>query len=689
VEDAIAEIDKQDRYQSLRGRLKHDRADYRSDQDGIEKLQNLIEECKADIVLGPTDSGVYLGASRRNLQRYKIPVISPLVAASEPPNEPGGWFFRVNIDAMKRIDAVIDYLRPFLLSSMAILYPDTGFGYLSERHFYQQSEERWKQSYHQLKYTASDADKRRAVDLLLESRPEAVGILGAPDDVAVIVRLMRSMSGWNPYRPIIFTIVDPSMQPGKLKSTAFVSLSNGIPVAGEAVKHEKGTPTAKPDTGYDEIEALSFDTTRLVLEALKSAYSKRARWNPEAFRDEFTALLQQLSAQPNLLGPTRSRMEFRNYTNTAVPAVYITDEDGKIRKAPHLETLQPGPFEFGKFFALVKLKVDLAFRRFGLLLSTNLLLLFLLALVLSFLHLYRWFEGQLRKALFSVQALFFFYPMVGGNFLVAVVLYFYLGEIGAIRYDSWQAALIIGLTPTALLRSTFFETPTGKAIGLADYYDGLIRWLSERMMIRRYKVLQQRVSILTYFNPRNRLASKLRRLYENAESDKMRDRLEKDLKADVDRAATYMGKRRVIARRLLRRFSWKELQTEFAPPEFQGEKPPDPVGIVHDCTDYCVTNEESRKKLNELLEKCYEGLREQMPDLGEDSKSFWEYKVKQFRGEFQERLRDLGPHDATEVMVRELVTRFHFKPSRLKEEKLLPEDYNLPTSDSGKQREKA
>ncbi len=77
-----------------------------------------------------------------------------------------------------------------------------------------------------------------------------------------------------------------------------------------------------------------------------------------------------------------------------------------------------------------------------------------------------------------------------------LVLYFVLAEREAIRYDSWAAALIVAMGPSVFLRTTFFETPTGKAIGLTNIYDRILLWISEKMMIRRYSLFSRFASVI-------------------------------------------------------------------------------------------------------------------------------------------------------------------------------------------------
>lgn len=58
---------------------------------------------------------------------------------------------------------------------------------------------------------------------------------------------------------------------------------------------------------------------------------------------------------------------------------------------------------------------------------------------------------------------------------LVLALYVYKGEASAISYDSVLAALIIAFAPIAALRTNFFETASGKQIGLGKLCEGLLQ----------------------------------------------------------------------------------------------------------------------------------------------------------------------------------------------------------------------
>ena len=91
------------------------RDSYSGDEDGVGKLVDIIQEKRAEVILGPTFSGVYLGAIKQlggpeECQRLQVPVISPVVQAPDVRNDRNGWFFRTNVDARRRVEAMIAHI---------------------------------------------------------------------------------------------------------------------------------------------------------------------------------------------------------------------------------------------------------------------------------------------------------------------------------------------------------------------------------------------------------------------------------------------------------------------------------------------------------------------------------------------------------------------------------------------------
>jgi hypothetical protein len=175
----------------------------------------------------------------------------------------------------------------------------------------------------------------------------------------------------------------------------------------------------------------------------------------------------------------------------------------------------------------------------------------------------------------------FFYLFTAGNFSIMVLLYLFLAETGRVRYDGILTAFIIGLAPSAMLRTTLFETPQGRAIGLERLYDKLLSWVDERLMMARYKALQARINLVAYNNSQNAMREALFDLYRNHPAPAQRARLIRELDEDLRDEPDYLERRRSLARRLLRWYDWEQLKAEgFVPPQWDESRLVDPRQIV-------------------------------------------------------------------------------------------------------------
>ena len=465
---------------------------YSGDEDGVGKLVDIIQEKKAELILGPTFSGVYLGAIKQiggpdKCQRFQVPVISPIVQAPDVPNDRKGWFFRTNVDARRRVEAIIDHVEGFPIRSVAVLYPNTRFGRLAEDHFRRNLPDKLLPHYRAHEYKIDFANLREVLSTLLDRRPEALGIFGVPSE---IIRIMGSIRrrGW--YRPFLFTIIDPSLRKKEkeLDGLQYVTLAeclackleeksgDGESDSTEPLRNQDFRCPRKQDGNKclvigskradDEMEALTFDTARLLLRGLKK-FQTFESWNPVEFRDWFASELQSRSNVGEL-----TNMSLSNLENQAAPYVYVI-KNGEIElpdSAPDMDVIQ-----------LAGMKLDLLRGRFGdWPLASNVVLLIVVTIVLASLDLKRSFEGQFLK----IYGYVYFWILCLFNIGVVLALYFVLAEREAIRYDSWAAALLVAMGPSVFLRTTFFETPTGKAIGLANLYDRFLVWISEKRLFR-------------------------------------------------------------------------------------------------------------------------------------------------------------------------------------------------------------
>ena len=564
---------------------------YSGDDDGVGKLVNLIRgnggAPKASLILGPTFSGVYLGAIKQlddgeGGEVPKVPVISAVVQAPDVPNERKGWFFRTNLNASRRVEAIMDFTERWPINSVTILYPDTNYGRLAEEHFRNQLPAELVERYRSYEYKRNGGE-REVVTKVMNRRPEALGIFGAPSGMLRILRSVRRRA-LLPYRPLTFTIVDPSSQSKKPAMDGVYYVSVAEHAACQSSEGLHGEAGHKCTIGPSEIEALTFDTAGHVLRlAAKSVRGKN--FAAEEFRDAFAALLESTSE-----AGSNSRMSFSGLENQAEPKIYKI-ENGKIIEPPPLAEMGLHQWAGNKW--------ELLNGRFGKgMLALNLLVLVVVTVVIAGLDVNRSFGGRFRKIFFHWH----FWMLCGFNTSLVLALYFYMGENETLRYDSVLAALAVAMGPSVLLRTTFFETPAGKAIGLAHIYDEFLLWINERMMLRRYKLFSRFVNVIAYYNPGKSLAGKLKKLYRNARTPEMRRRLEADLARETEESDSYLEARLSYARRLLHRFEWDELREEFAPMEYRKDLPGNPAELVNRCARYCQSDTKLQEKLNKVVE---------------------------------------------------------------------------------------
>lgn len=631
---------------------------YSGDDDGVGKLVNLIRgnggAPKASLILGPTFSGVYLGAIKQlddgeGGEVPKVPVISAVVQAPDVPNERKGWFFRTNLNASRRVEAIMDFTESWPINSVTILYADTNYGRLAEEHFRKQLPAGLVEQYRSYEYKRHGG-WRNVVTKVLHRRPEALGIFGAPTEMARILRTVRQR-GLLPYRPLTFTIVDPSSQRDKDAMDGVYYVSVAKHAACRSSKEPDGNEIDECDIGPSEIEALTFDTARHVLR-LASISIEGGRFDAAKFRDAFAALLQSTSD-----AGSSALMSFSGLENQAEPRIYKI-EDEVIRNAPTQAEMGLAGW-VGNKWAL------LSGRFGGGMLALNLLVLVTVTVIIAGLDVNRSFGGRFRKIFFHWH----FWLLCAFNTGIVLALYFYMGENETLRYDSFLAALAVAMGPSVLLRTTFFETPAGKAIGLAHIYDQFLLWINERMMLRRYKLFSRFVNVIAYYNPGKSLAGKLKKLYRNARTAEMRRRLEADLAQDTEESDSYLEARLSYARRLLQRFEWDELREEFAPVEYRNDLPGNPVELVNRCARYCQSNVGRQAKLKQVVEDQIQArpaaiaaqLREDLKmELDEESASIYELSRVSF-----------------------LVTRCAFTPKLFIRDGLLPSHFEFSDPTSG------
>ena len=291
---------------------------YLTEREGEQLLLEAIRSEEFDLVLGPTDSGVFVRAAKQetNLGDKNIPIISSLVAA-DATNDEAGWFFRTNASVVRRSSTMYDFLDRHWIKSIAVVYADTELGRAAEGAFSPHLRGIQRDMYQALPFVPPNV--RTVARRILETRPEAVGIFGGREDVVATYAELRSMNtGATPYHPVLFTLIDIRKVAEDVDDFHFVSVVRPA--------HAEGDEVAAIT---DDVEALSYDTTSFVLDAAQRILTREGQIDPAAYdkerlRDRFVNLLNGAIEVPGL----KSAMRFANMENSAKLRVYkITTED--------------------------------------------------------------------------------------------------------------------------------------------------------------------------------------------------------------------------------------------------------------------------------------------------------------------------------------------------------------------------
>jgi len=540
-------------------------------------ILNIDEDKKSDVdmVLGPTDSDVYLRAieKKEELEKYKIPVISSLVIANDEISE-HGYFFRTNVDVERRAEYIYDYFNSYWNKSFAVIYINDGFGRDSEKAFLSNLNPTQKINYFSLPYIKASETKKE-IKQIIDRRPAIIGIFGPRQDISEIISSINNKSRKYHYHPIYFSLIDIGdvVFDENVKDIFFVSSLN---------KYDPNTNkniNLTNNVELNDVYALAHDTTILVLNKIIETQSTD-NFDKIKFRNSIVSLLngsQNKSVETeNMLF---TDMKFDKFKNTIQPIIYY-DFDVGLKYPIAIDTKEKVAF-LEKF----KKKFEYISRQYGYIPIINIILMLLIVGFFSVMDIKRWYEGNWKKLFYY----FHFYLLIIFNALIVVITYVFLAETGKISYNSVLVALIISFTPTAFLRTTFFETETGKNIGLADFYDKILLWINEKLMMAKYESESSNVNVIAYYNSITDMKSELHQIYQNARNVSQGLRLNNELDEELNNAQSQLDKHRVCARRLLRRFDWDELKSKgYIPEAFSQENPVNPRIVVRTSVRHCL-----------------------------------------------------------------------------------------------------
>jgi len=588
---------------------------YDNETEGLKTLVSLMEEKdiekKMDIILGPTDSGVFVRAleQRKKLEKARIPVISSQVAAKTP-HRKGSWFFRTNINVERRAQVIYDFLNKYWVCSIAVLYEDNEFGRRAEEAFRNELRGQQKERYLPLSYDSTDK-ARNQIRQILSQRPEAVGIFGDRNDFARLYSLLKNLNvGSSRYRPITFSIIDIRIVQDTLQDDDFVYFVSVTDVT--------------KDKEFDDVKALACDTTNLVLRELDNlAKSETFNYDDTSWRDRFRNHFEAIlngniglkkgdsKNQSTSGSPFITRLSFENYENVTRPRVFkLSKKDIKSFKLEYTISI------FGKIWH----KLSLIQNRFGFWPIFNIFLIIMIVLFMSIKDIKRWYTGKLTPLFKSLHFLLLLFI----NSAIALAAYFYLGETGSIRYDSVLTALILALAPSAILRVTLFETSTGKAIGLANYYDSFLRWVHEKLTIKNFLKNQAYINVIAYHNSVYGMKCLLKEIYQNAPGKEQQIRMLANMEEILKDAESWLDRRKALARLLLQKLGWGELaDRNFVPQKLKNRKPDsrepletedDPENVVIKTARLCANDPQKRNLIDKKINDELRQIRKQSPE---------------------------------------------------------------------------
>lgn len=588
---------------------------------GTELLIDTIKNEKVQILIGPTESDVFIRAleQRSELEQHSVPVISPLVTA-DISHVRSGWFFLTNVDLRRRAQTTYDFLNKYWVSSIAILYANTEFGRRAERAFSAELTTNQLENYVSLGYALPAINARPHVRNILQQKPEAVGIFGEREDIEQIMQMLHNMNKEAiPYRPILFTVIDARSLKDIAKNLYFVSVT------------DINNKVLDENILFDDVMSLAFDTTKLIIKEIKKLNTDMSSAEGrKKFRDKFETVLQTYPAQEDNI----SGMSFSYFKNVAVPKLYKIEDNKNNKNASQIiEVPLDNSIGLGD---KLRFKLNLLGNRFGYIPWLNAALIVFIIIVMSIIDLKKWYAGNVLYLLIPSS----FYILLAVNSTLVVGLYVYMGETGAIRYDSTLAALMLAFAPIALLRTNFFETSTGKTLGLAKLYDAFLQWVNDRLMIAGHNLTKLYVDLIAYHNTVDGMRDYLRDIYSGQPNAERRIKLTTELSQLVNDSIPYVTRRKICARLLLRTMNWKELRADSMAPvgrlpenslgrilhkldvwwygrlngpeeakKYEEEKYcisqellQDPESLIRMAARHCARNETARQKLQQLVD---------------------------------------------------------------------------------------
>jgi hypothetical protein len=582
IEEAIEALDEGG---TIRAEISQ-RYPYTTEEAGLVALHAAIEAEDVHVVLGPSDTGVFLYLEKiEELDKRKV-VVSPLVT-TDFGNDADGWFFRTNVGVNTRAKALHDHLTKREFENIAVVYESTDFGEAAEKAFRARVSKNRDQQYIAIPYRNTD-EIRDAADRIGDVRPGAVGIFSATREHAEVLQdeLRAIPDGWCDYDPLLFAIVDARTV--CMEGLTFASLGREGPVDCDRAPEEK----------QDELTDLGYDTALHVVNVAADVREDpgSTEWAP-MFREQFAKSMR---------GPIeplpRTGMWFAGMRNLARPAIFTVRNEAVVGVASE------EPSRVASF-------IDVRRRRFAYAPIVNILLVVGIVATLSFLHVRKTLTGKARRFIYRKP----FLKLAGFNTLVALIVLVALTESGSMRWDNVLGALGVAFGYTALLKSTLFETRAGQSIGLAAIYDSAVQHISKRLKTLRWELETPKLSYLSYTNTRAWLHRTLLSVHAEGETPAKAEELMKNVNEQVGKAlqkGDEAAARCVYVRELLDLLEWEQLRrARLVPPDMEEKDVYDPALALMEAAEHCTNVEPAKKgEIEGLVEKLRSDLERENDD---------------------------------------------------------------------------
>ena len=446
------------------------------------------------------------------------------------------------------------------------------------------------------------------------------------------------------YQPYLFTLLDARQIRSDLSE---LQKEQHAPFYFVSVTGQNSTAATKQDE-KDDVEALSYDTIAYnILRALKEAGVPSDFATPKAYRTAFRNEFKVLMSESDKLEGSLTGMAFAEFSNTAVPNIYAVEAD----------TLTPkNAYAYVNPFDKLRNKVSMVHARFGMFPWFCVFLILAIVVGTSMLDLIRWYEGEWLNLLKHKRT----YYLLSFHFVVSFALYVVLAETGKVAYNNMTTTILIALAPTYFFRSKIIEMPGGQTLGFIKFYDRILQWLNEGLMVTKFKDVEGKVELVVHYNSQKGLEEELRALYGNARNPQQRLRLISDLENHLESIPDTFDRRKYCTRLLLQRLDWKELRKRRLVPDHMNEDQDikGPLAWIRESERYCLKNSDAMAKLERVVTE------KRRDELSESDKTFLDNKIKD----------DDSLRGRLFSNIRFLVLTLGYDQAKLKAEGLLPPD---------------